>query len=1158
MSDTDVVLTLQKNSRATAKLEGTRVIFNPHQCFAFNNSLDEIECLRVLGDHLLTLPGLVLVGSKKFGDYLLLHVPALRTQIVGTSFYESISESEQHGLASVKMGVIPRETKSVFLCETLAFKRMQMRQRLPQSICIIEPTILADIAPEIIPARGWTPIQRNIYPMDIPEIEFRDNLDLAIIDCPSRNLSLMPNGLGYLNNALKKTSVSFQIVDLDIISYHRFHIHRLFDMGGCITLPGDLTLPEDPWQAEHYDLWTAAGGGASGPTGRNEVLEFFRPVIDEAIAALVEAKPKVLGLSIQGCNEAAAREVALGVKAQLPDVIIVVGGFSCYNPDVGRRAFPECDYMCIGEADLTVGPLFEALARGERPFNQPGVLSRFDTPDYPYIPAPMIHDLDQIEFPKYEWCDLSVYRNFNDYQLTPIIASRGCRWSRCTFCAERFYWRIRTPENFVNELEWLVERGCYLYMFNESDLGGMPERVMEICDEIIRRGLHRKVKLTGQLRVNKKQDRAFFEKLREANFVALRFGIDAFSEHTLRLQMKGYTVRMIEQNLRDCWEVGIFTEINWVIGVPGETDQDVEEGIELILRTSKYIGRLANINPLILVNGSVYWIDPPAHNIVFPEPKEKMYEKYPRAIPADQWHSTDPYIDAQVRKERFERIVIALYDAGFNVGAWANRVIEDVKFNRDKARTSSANGSGISAGEFEVSGDLDVEGPLSMVEEEQVAEAASHQALVGKEQSTLKAKEIPMYNPKDSELQDESKPPAEPPLFGVAGEPPSLVRTMETHKIVFYNGWYYGIPSAMGNIDLTNPEIAKTSGIIRCSTEEEVVVVIEDGALWANSRGHYDDQKKQRAGGSYMRVDSVGAMSETSELPDKPKILQFGEFHIAVDQQRIEEAVSSLHHKEENIRVHGGTVLRRMAARLPTSLVSQIKILSHDASDNGLDASSVVKTDGQRVKRLFRAAAERYVALPLKRIFNNEVGDDSVNAPLPTLLVRGENYSILSVVTKDAQPELMWTIDRYNLVKFDGMFYGVPQGGAVDWDSGMVESIPGMLVGKTIGEVVALIGSGHSSQEQLELSSDLVNESSGSESTKVPVLLRTMPEEGYNIVSYEGWIYGMPHALGPIDLAEIDVMEMPDVIRDVSFDVVENEILDRMANTARPHPVVEV
>ena len=51
MSDTNVVLTLQKQSRATAKLEGTRVTFSPHQCFVFDNRQDEIECLRALGNY---------------------------------------------------------------------------------------------------------------------------------------------------------------------------------------------------------------------------------------------------------------------------------------------------------------------------------------------------------------------------------------------------------------------------------------------------------------------------------------------------------------------------------------------------------------------------------------------------------------------------------------------------------------------------------------------------------------------------------------------------------------------------------------------------------------------------------------------------------------------------------------------------------------------------------------------------------------------------------------------------------------------------------------------------------------------------------------------------------------------------------------------------
>ena len=575
---------------------------------------------------------------------------------------------------------LPAAVETVFLCETQTFPRLQMRRRLPARIEVVEPGILAEIARDVVPARAWTPIERHIYPIDIPEISLPPGKDLILMDCPARNLALMPNGLAYVNNALKKSNVSFAVFDLDIVTYHRFHVRRLFDEGGRVVLGSGRVLPLDPWQAEHYDLWNEP-----------EVIDYFMPIIVEAADAIVAARPHILGLSVQQCSEAYSRRLVNLVRERHPDVVVVVGGFSCYNADIGLKGFPEADYMCIGEADLTVGPLMEALAAGERPHNQAGVVSRFDDPKIPFIPAPMPHDLSSLEPPKYEWFDISFYRNFNGYQLTPIIASRGCRWSRCTFCAERFYWRIRDPKEFADEIELLSSQGCTLFMFNESDLNGMPEKVLEICDEIIRRNLN--VKLTGQLRIHKKSDRAYFQKLHQAGFVALRFGVDAFSENTLRLQKKGYTPKMVSQNLRDCWEAGIFTEVNWVIGVPGETEADCDEGIALILANAKYIGRLANINPLILVNGGVYWLDPEGHNIVFREPKEQLYERNPRVIPADLWYSTEPYIDAQVRKERFDRIVLALHDAGFPVGEWAARVIEDVKYARDRNRAGGAKSS---------------------------------------------------------------------------------------------------------------------------------------------------------------------------------------------------------------------------------------------------------------------------------------------------------------------------------------------------------------------------------------------------------------------------------------------------------------------------------
>lgn len=625
--------------------------FSPYRCFLDLNSDESKKCLQLIGEFLLTKQNLVLMKSGSFQEKLLEYTPNLSKHIMA-----SLEEIQ----------CIPPDTKSIFLCDTKASSFLTIRKKVPHDIELIRPEILKDINFEAIPAYAWVPEVNSIYPIDIPDIEFSHNLDLLIIDSPARNLAFLPNGIAYLHNALKKTSIRFQTFDLDIITYHRYHIHRLLDRPEKILTPAGEEMHHDPWLAEAYDQWQ-----------KLDVIEYFRPIIDETIKKIVEAKPKVLGLSLQECNIRFARQLVWGVKAQLPETLILVGGFSCYQPTIGRRAFPESDYMCIGEADLTIGPLVEALARGERPKDLPGVLSRFDSPGYSFTNYPMPMDLDALEMAKYDWTDIKLYRNYNDYQLTPIIASRGCRWSRCTFCAERFYWRVRDPKLVVDEFEYLHDHGCELFMFNESDLNGLPDKVLAICDEIIKRKL--KIRLTGQLRIHKKSDRAYFDKLAEAGFVALRFGVDAWSTRTLKLQMKGYTKEMISQNLNDCYKSGINTEVNTVIGIPGETESDIDESVELMLNCKPYIGRHANMNTLILAIGSVYWEDPERFKIKFHKySKEEIFEKFPSFIPSDLWHSEDPFIDQGVRIQRYKRVIETLHNNSVDMGPCLKEVFDHV------------------------------------------------------------------------------------------------------------------------------------------------------------------------------------------------------------------------------------------------------------------------------------------------------------------------------------------------------------------------------------------------------------------------------------------------------------------------------------------------
>lgn len=140
---------------------------------------------------------------------------------------------------------------------------------------------------------------------------------------------------------------------------------------------------------------------------------------------------------------------------------------------------------------------------------------------------------------------------------------------------------------------------------------------------------------------------------------------------------------------------------------------------------------------------------------------------------------------------------------------------------------------------------------------------------------------------------------------------------------------------------------------------------------------------------------------------------------------------------------------------------------------------------------------------------------------------------------KSGVPHLVRTIETYNVVGFDGLFYGVPQrlGEIREWGEVNVAKMPGVVTGGTLQEIVSAI------EEKLKTNSRpraIGPESAECSGSSAPKLVGTFKE--YNIVGYEGWYYGVPHALGDLRLDEVDVIEMPGVIRDVSKEVVESEI----------------
>lgn len=546
------------------------------------------------------------------------------------------------------------------LLDAKGFLLRRLRQRIPVGV---EKFIRANAIGDMLLNKLRS--GRSLYPVAIPALEVKPDLDVLLVVLPPLYLPMMPNGIGYVHNAMKQCNIRTQVIDANIVLYHRYHSLRLGG-GPLARIPVvDEAVLRDPWDVAHVTEWHRA-----------EVVEHFWPQVEEIIQSMERNPPKAVGLTLIGNNRELAKRFVAAVRARLPQVIVMVGGYDCLFPHVGLTVFPDFDYMAIGEAELSIKPLVMALAKGERPKDLRGILSKYDSPGRAWTEATPLANLDSVAFPTYDWIDPMLYQTFDSRHMVPIVSTRGCRFSNCRFCGEAFPFKKRTPTMVVDEMEFFTRQGFSQFCFNESDVNGVPKSLSEICDEIIKRKM--KVELTGQLRIDKRDTKEYLSHLAKAGFTHLIFGVDAWSENLLRQQRKGYTMKMVFENLENCTSAGIRTYVNLLVGVPGETEEDIDQTIENIIHCKDNFYVLNAVNTLILTGGSEYYRNPEKYGIRFRGDKDEIQRQHPYYVPLDLWYSENPYIDQEVRVARLKRILKGLVENGVSVCALGRQMVQNI------------------------------------------------------------------------------------------------------------------------------------------------------------------------------------------------------------------------------------------------------------------------------------------------------------------------------------------------------------------------------------------------------------------------------------------------------------------------------------------------
>jgi radical SAM superfamily enzyme YgiQ (UPF0313 family) len=300
---------------------------------------------------------------------------------------------------------------------------------------------------------------------------------------------------------------------------------------------------------------------------------------------LNDFQPDLIGVSVITLNAPGGYLVAKLGKQVLPDVPVIFGGVHAIN--CPTECFANgADYISRGDGEPL---LHEAMRDGFSP-NIQGLIWRGADNQIVYAnPRPQTLDINTLPYPAYDLVDIRSYPRFSTWE---IIGSRGCPY-RCSFCTNHALWdgkiRFRTPRNIVDEIEYMHRTyGVTAIQFQDDTINVPLQRGIDICNEIIRRGLHESMTFAGSLRVNKQLvSQELFNKFRHAGFTYLGLGVESGSQRVLDIMHKDLTPGEVRAAVHMARGAGIKRVMGYLmIANWGEGIRDVMRTWWLVLTTN--------------------------------------------------------------------------------------------------------------------------------------------------------------------------------------------------------------------------------------------------------------------------------------------------------------------------------------------------------------------------------------------------------------------------------------------------------------------------------------------------------------------------------------------------------------------------------------------
>lgn len=329
----------------------------------------------------------------------------------------------------------------------------------------------------------------------------------------------------------------------------------------------------------------------------NNREDYYENILIEKISSF---QPDLIGF---GClfsgNFPELLKLSIASKNMFSDIPIIIGGIhaTIYAKEILTYC-PSIDYVILSEGEESIVQFVNTIKKNNSNFEKIDGFAYKKNGSVVLNPKThFIEDIDTIPFPAYDLIDLKDYyvdtSNWNNPKKlpintsVPIISSRSCP-NRCNFCSMFRVmgpkWRARSPENVVDEIEYVYNKFNHRHFsFMDDNFTLNKSRVLEICNLIIKRNLDIQFETPNGLSITT-LDEEVLDALVSAGMVrtylAIESGSDFIRNDIMRKRLPREKIFEIVKLIKKYKHLNVAAF--FIMGMPEETHETLMDTYEMI------------------------------------------------------------------------------------------------------------------------------------------------------------------------------------------------------------------------------------------------------------------------------------------------------------------------------------------------------------------------------------------------------------------------------------------------------------------------------------------------------------------------------------------------------------------------------------------------